>query len=657
LLRILDCLTTQHDWRLVAVAGVVCFLASLTAITLFHRARSTKGRASAIWLAAAGAATGCGIWATHFLAMLAYQPGMPVAYDIDLTIVSLLAAGAITAVGLAVAVLTPRRWGAPIGGAIIGGGVAVMHYLGMGALELPGHVHWDLPLVAASIVVGMILGMASLTVAVRWHSLRAVWAAALLLALAILSHHFTAMGAVEVVPDPARMITELSLSPGLLGIAVAGVTVAILGVSLTAALADRQIDDKGRLLGIALDNMDQGVVMFDAAARLVICNDRYTSMYELPPRLAKPGRAFTDIVRHRVQNGSLQADPDRYCAEVTEAMGAGNAVSTISETPKGRSISIVNRPIPGSNYWVGTHDDITERRAAERQSTLLGEQRARRAAVDEAITWFRGSVEGALQTVAGSVAAMKSTAMALSAISKETTAHTAGAVRTSNEAFGSVDIASTAAGELLKSIAEINRQLASAADVVRAAAIEAQSTNDDIADLAHAAQKIDDVVKLIQSVAGQTNLLALNATIEAARAGAAGRGFAVVASEVKALAVQTGKATDDIAGQIAAVQTSTQSAVRAIGSITDRMQEIREFTGAIAVSVEQQNTATGEISDNVAAAASGTKSVVAVLQGVAGAIADMHKAADTVLTASQVVEQAAESLRGSVDGFLQKVAV
>jgi len=657
LFRILDCLTTQHDWRLVAVAGVVCFLASLTAITLFHRARSTKGRARTIWLAAAGAATGCGIWATHFLAMLAYQPGMPVAYDIDLTIVSLLAAGAITAVGLAVAVLTPRRWGAPIGGAIIGGGVAVMHYLGMGALELPGRVHWDLPLVIASIVLGMILGMASLAVAVRWHSLRAVWASALLLALAILSHHFTAMGAVEVVPDPARMITELSLSPGLLGIAVAGVTVAILGVSLTAALADRQIDDKGRLLGIALDNMDQGVVMFDAAARLVICNDRYRSMYDLPSRFAKPGTAFADIVRHRVHNGSLQADPARYCAEVTEAMAVGKAVSMIWETRQGRAISIVNRPIPGSSYWVGTHDDITERRAAERQSTLLGEQQARRAAVDEAITWFRGSVEGVLHTVAGSVAAMKSTAMALSAISKETTAQTAGAVRTSNEAFGSVDIASTAAGELLKSIAEINRQLASAADVVRAAAIEAQSTNNDIADLAHAAQKIDDVVKLIQSVAGQTNLLALNATIEAARAGAAGKGFAVVASEVKALAVQTGKATDDIAGQIAAVQTSTQSAVRAIGSITGRMQEIREFAGAIAVSVEQQNTATGEISDNVAAAASGTKSVVAVLQGVAGAIADMHKAADTVLAASQVVEQAADSLRGSVDGFLQKVAV
>src|SRR6202021_1134497 len=156
-------------------------------------------------------------------------------------------------------------------------------------------------------------------------------------------------------------------------------------------------------------------------------------------------------------------------------------------------------------------------------------------------------------------------------------------------------------------------QLARASDVVRGVATEAQSTNAEIAALAQAAQKIDDVVKLIQSVAGQTNLLALNATIEAARAGAAGRGFAVVASEVKALAVQTAKATDDIASQIAAVQASTRSAVGAIGTIAGRMQEIRQFTAAIATSVEQQNSATQEISGSVAAAASGTKSVGAVL--------------------------------------------
>src|SRR5580704_13904144 len=122
--RVLNCLTTQHDWRLVVLAGVVCFLASLTAITLFNRARSTIGRVRATWIVAAGAATGCGIWATHFLAMLAYQPGIPVAYDINLTILSLVAAATITMAGLAVAVLFPTRWGALIGGGVIGAGVA-----------------------------------------------------------------------------------------------------------------------------------------------------------------------------------------------------------------------------------------------------------------------------------------------------------------------------------------------------------------------------------------------------------------------------------------------------------------------------------------------------------------------------------------------------
>ena len=416
-------------------------------------------------------------------------------------------------------------------------------------------------------------------------------------------------------------------------------------------------ENKGRLLALVLDNITQGVVMFDMAGRLVVCNDRYRVMYGLSADVVKPGATLTDVIRERNKTGSLERDPAQYCAEIVGNIAAGKILRFVAEAPDGRAISVVNRPIPGSNYWVGTHDDITERRAAERKNALLVEQEARRAAVEEAIAWFRESVEGVLKTVADSVDTMKSTATALSVTSNESTAHTSGAVKTSNEAFGSVEVAATAADEQAKSIAEINRQLFRASEAVTAAAAEAQSTNDNIAGLVRAAQKIDDVVKLIQSVAGQTNLLALNATIEAARAGAAGKGFAVVASEVKALAVQTARATDDIAAQIAAVQSSTRSAVGAIGNIAGRMQEISQLTAAIATSLEQQNSATREISVNVGAAASGTKSVVAVLQRVSGAIANMHSSADTVLAASHAVETAADSLRGSVDGFLRKVAI
>ena len=148
--RVFTCLATEHDWRLVIVAGVVCFLASLTAINLFGRARATSGRTRAIWILAAGAATGCGIWATHFIAMLAYEPGIDVAYNIGLTALSLLVAASVTCVGLAIAVLKPSTTGALVGGGTVGGGVACMHYLGMWALELPGRVTWSLDLVAVS---------------------------------------------------------------------------------------------------------------------------------------------------------------------------------------------------------------------------------------------------------------------------------------------------------------------------------------------------------------------------------------------------------------------------------------------------------------------------------------------------------------------------
>src|SRR5882672_6844578 len=108
--RVLTCLTTEHDWRLVIVAGVICFLASLAAINLLRRAEATGGRARAIWIMTAGAATGSGIWATHFIAILAYDPGVGIAYNIGLTTLSLLAAAAVTGIGLAVTDYFRASW-------------------------------------------------------------------------------------------------------------------------------------------------------------------------------------------------------------------------------------------------------------------------------------------------------------------------------------------------------------------------------------------------------------------------------------------------------------------------------------------------------------------------------------------------------------------
>src|SRR5947208_7642777 len=189
--RILSCLVVEHDWRLVLLAGTICFLASLTAISLFYRARAARGRSRAVWILTAGVATGSGIWATHFIAMLAYEPGVATAYHLGLTIASLVAAVAVTSIGLGIAATVSNGWSAPVGGGIVGGGIACMHYLGMFALQLPGRVTWSLDLVVVSVVFGILFGTASLMVSIRRDDIRTTIGAALLLTFAIVSHHFT----------------------------------------------------------------------------------------------------------------------------------------------------------------------------------------------------------------------------------------------------------------------------------------------------------------------------------------------------------------------------------------------------------------------------------------------------------------------------------
>jgi methyl-accepting chemotaxis protein len=653
--RVLTCLTTQHDWRLVVVAGIICLLASLVAVNLYHRARATAGNVRLVWVITAGAATGSGIWATHFIAMLAYDPGVGMAYHTWLTVLSLFAAATVTGIGLAVAAIVPARWSDALGGAIVGGGVACMHYTGMMAIELPGHVRWDPLLVTTSVIIGMLIAMAALVIAGRHTGRKWTFVAAVLLTLAIVSHHFTAMGAVEVVPDPTRVINAFSLSPGLLAVAIAGVATAVLSTSLAGAFIDRRLREQNARLASALDNMTQGLCMFDGNARLVICNKRYLEMYGLTSEHAYPGCHLHDLLEYRKATGTFFQDIDEYVAAARRRVAEGRIFNNVVEV-KGRSISVGNRPIAGGG-WVSTHEDITEQRQADQERERLAAQDQRRTVVDAAIASFRQRVETMLSTVGDNAVTMRATATTLFAASRKTSQRAEGAVHTSNEASVNVEIAASAAEELSSSISEISRQLGQTNNLVGIAVGEAGLTNEQIGSLAQAAQKIGAVVKLIQDVAGQTNLLALNATIEAARAGEAGRGFAVVASEVKSLAVQTAKATEDIASQIAAVQASTGAAVEAIGRIADRMQEISTFTAAAAASVQQQNAATGEITQNVASAAQGTKEIVSVLADVADAATETRGSAETVLAASQAVETTAADLRSEVEGFLQKVAI
>jgi methyl-accepting chemotaxis protein len=222
---------------------------------------------------------------------------------------------------------------------------------------------------------------------------------------------------------------------------------------------------------------------------------------------------------------------------------------------------------------------------------------------------------------------------AIAATNEQASAAAAASTQTSSN----MQAVASGAEELAASVGEISRQASSALAISQKAVDQANQTNAIVSGLAMAAQKIGDVVKLINSIADQTNLLALNATIEAARAGEAGRGFAVVASEVKSLATQTSKATEEISGQITEVQNATSSAVGVIETISQTIAKVNEISSAIAAAVEEQASVTQNMSSNMHVAAKGVADISQNVNEIAGA-------ARSVDTATRKVKEASRAL-------------
>jgi methyl-accepting chemotaxis protein len=297
-----------------------------------------------------------------------------------------------------------------------------------------------------------------------------------------------------------------------------------------------------------------------------------------------------------------------------------------------------------------TADKLDEERRAEEEAKL-----ARSAAISGLTQGFGRDVDAVVSGLAQSASKMQTDARAMSTTAEETNRQAVTVAAASEEASANVQTVAAAAEELSASIAEIGRHVTESARIAGKAVEDATRTNASIEGLAQAAQKIGDVVKLINDIAGQTNLLALNATIEAARAGEAGKGFAVVASEVKSLATQTAKATGDIAAQIGAIQAATGDAVQAIKEISGTIRQISEIATTIASAVEEQGAATKEIARNVQQASAGTNDVSANIAGVTQSAGETGQVAGHVLIAAQSVSDQVQQLKVRVDGFLTKI--
>jgi methyl-accepting chemotaxis protein len=340
------------------------------------------------------------------------------------------------------------------------------------------------------------------------------------------------------------------------------------------------------------------------------------------------------------------ARPLSAITRATEKVAAGDSDLAVPHTARRDEVGALARAIEVFQAAMQRNQELNR---------TVSEEAAVRDAyakhIERTVDAFRASVDQVLQSLADNSASMRNIAQSISGTASDASGQADAAANASHRAAANVTAVAGAAEELAAALGETGRQVTQAANVVRDADAKTGRSVEEIDGLATASERIGQVINLIQAIAEQTNLLALNATIEAARAGDAGRGFAVVAQEVKTLAGQTAKATNEIAGQIAAIQSSTRSAVEAVREIGASMRGINQVTSAIASAVEEQGVATKEISANAQMAAQVNETLATNISSVNRAIAATKDSSGTVLSASEHLAAEADHLARAVGQF------
>jgi diguanylate cyclase (GGDEF)-like protein/PAS domain S-box-containing protein len=383
--RVFACLTEQCDLRLVFVAALICIAICSISMNLFVRANDAERDRSLPWLFVAATIFGAGVWATNFIAELAFEPGFPVSYDAGLTAISFLAAIGSVWLGMFVA----HRYKAPVeGGTMIGAGIAAMHYIGMAALRAPAHLHWDAGYVLASVAIAMTFAAGAMRV-LLW----GLWGpavggrhmAVMLLILGIAGLHFTAMAAVTLVPDPLIAVPGHAIAPNVLAIAIATVIVLIAALGLLGVTVDNYLAERLRRSADHLARAQRiahtGSIEQNLRTGAIEWSGETYRIFGLDPKLPAPvGEAFLALIH-----------PDDRTA--CETQGPAHQTATASCRHHMPRVDLRFRIVqPGGEVrwvhheselvldqhglavrWIGTYKDVTEAVEAEESFKLVFE--------------------------------------------------------------------------------------------------------------------------------------------------------------------------------------------------------------------------------------------------------------------------------------------
>ncbi len=342
--------------------------------------------------------------------------------------------------------------------------------------------------------------------------------------------------------------------------------------------------------------------------------------------------------------------PLQATTEVVDRIAAGELATAVPGQDRQDELGRLALAVETLRRGALQREEMAAARLAEEAAKAARAQR-----IEALIHGFEAETGAVLGALSVAASGLEQTSAEMSVNAADGTERATSVAAAAEQASANVQSVASASEELSASIAEISRQVQEAAAVARGAAGNALETDATVQGLANAAQRIGEVVQLINGIAGQTNLLALNATIEAARAGEAGKGFAVVASEVKTLAAQTAKATEEISAQIGTMQQETARTVAAIAGISRTISQMEANTSAVAAAAEQQAAATREIGRAVAEAAAGTQDAARHAAGVREGAERTGSSAIELRGASGTLARQADQMRGQVDRFLTEI--